>query len=37
MNTENKLGIENLRSLETQLVGIFVPQGTSATRYLFTE
>jgi hypothetical protein len=28
---------ENLRSMETQLVGIFVPQETSATRYLFTE
>ena len=28
---------ENLRSLETQLTGIFVPQETSATRYIFTE
>lgn len=28
---------ENLRSLETQLIGIFVPQETSATRYIFTE
>jgi hypothetical protein len=28
---------ENLRALETQLVGIFVPQETSATRYMFTE
>ncbi|HET7712759.1 MAG TPA: hypothetical protein VFL80_12575 [Thermoanaerobaculia bacterium] len=28
---------ENLRSLETQLVGIFVPQETSATRYVFTR
>lgn len=28
---------ENLRSLETQLVGIFVPQETSTTRYLFTR
>lgn len=28
---------ENLRSLETQLVGIFVPQETSTTRYLFTQ
>ena len=28
---------ENLRSLETQLVGIFVPQETSASRYIFTE
>ena len=27
----------NLRSLETQLVGMFVPQETSATRYVFTE
>ena len=28
---------ENLRSLETQLVGIFVPQETSGSRYVFTE
>lgn len=28
---------ENLRSLEQQLVGIFVSQETSATRYVFTE
>ena len=28
---------ENLRSLETQLIGIFVSQETSATRYIFTE
>lgn len=28
---------ENLRALETQLVGIFVAQETSATRYVFTE
>jgi TolB-like protein len=28
---------ENLRALETQLVGIFVSQETSATRYVFTE
>lgn len=28
---------ENLRSLETQLLGIFVSQKTTATRYLFTE
>ena len=28
---------ENLRSLESQLVGIFVAQETSATRYVFTE
>jgi hypothetical protein len=28
---------ENLRALETQLVGIFVPQEMSATRYVFTQ
>jgi hypothetical protein len=28
---------ENLRSLETQLLGIFVSQEQSATRYVFTE
>jgi hypothetical protein len=28
---------ENLRSLETQLVGIFVPQESATTRYLFTR
>jgi hypothetical protein len=28
---------ENLRALETQLVGIFVSQETSATRYVFTD
>ncbi|HEU4521679.1 MAG TPA: hypothetical protein VFT12_06735 [Thermoanaerobaculia bacterium] len=28
---------ENLRALETQLVGIFVPQETSATRYVFSK
>src|SRR5688572_16949755 len=28
---------ENLRALETQLVGIFVSQETSATRYVFTN
>jgi hypothetical protein len=28
---------ENLRALEQQLVGIFVSQETSATRYVFTE
>ena len=28
---------ENLRSLETQLVGIFVSQETSATRYVFSK
>jgi hypothetical protein len=37
-NYDELLGLfENLRSLETQLVGIFVPQETSANRYLFTE
>ena len=37
-NYDELLGLfENLRSLETQLVGIFVPQETSATRYIFTE
>jgi len=37
-NYDEILGLfENLRSLETQLVGIFVPQETSATRYVFTE
>ena len=37
-NYDELLGLfENLRSLETQLVGIFVPQETSATRYVFTE
>jgi len=28
---------ENLRALESQLVGIFVPQETSGSRYVFTE
>jgi hypothetical protein len=28
---------ENLRALETQLVGIFVPQETSASRYVFSN
>ena len=28
---------ENLRALESQLVGIFVPQETSATRYVFSN
>ena len=28
---------ENLRALETQLVGIFVSQETSATRYVFSN
>ncbi len=37
-NYDEILGLfENLRSLETQLIGIFVPQETSATRYVFTE
>lgn len=37
-NYDEILGLfENLRSLETQLVGIFVPQETSATRYVFTR
>jgi hypothetical protein len=37
-NYDEILGLfENLRSLESQLVGIFVPQETSATRYVFTE
>lgn len=37
-NYDEILGLfENLRGLETQLVGIFVSQETSATRYVFTE
>jgi len=37
-NYDEILGLfENLRSLETQLIGIFVPQETSAARYVFTE
>src|SRR6059058_6197238 len=37
-NYDELLGLfENLRSLETQLVGIFVPQETSGSRYVFTE
>jgi TolB-like protein len=37
-NYDEILGLfENLRSLESQLVGIFVAQETSATRYVFTE
>ena len=37
-NYDELLGLfENLRSLETQLVGLFVPQETSASRYVFTE
>jgi hypothetical protein len=37
-NYDEILGLfENLRAMETQLVGIFVPQETSAARYVFTE
>jgi hypothetical protein len=37
-NYDEILGLfENLRSLEAQLVGLFVPQETSAARYVFTE
>ena len=37
-NYDEILGLfENLRSLEAQLVGMFVPQETSASRYVFTE
>ena len=37
-NYDEILGLfENLRALEGQLVGIFVAQETSATRYVFTE
>ncbi len=37
-NYDEILGLfENLRSLETQLVGIFVPQETAATRYVFSR
>ncbi|SRR5581483_818152 len=37
-NYDEILGLfENLRSLETQLTGIFVSQETSASRYVFTE
>ena len=37
-NYDEILGLfENLRALESQLVGIFVPQETSATRFVFTE
>lgn len=37
-NYDEILGLfENLRAMETQLVGLFVPQETSATRYVFTE
>jgi hypothetical protein len=37
-NYDEILGLfENLRALESQLVGIFVSQETSASRYVFTE
>ena len=37
-NYDEILGLfENLRAMETQLVGIFVPQETSASRYVFTD
>ncbi|HEX9984759.1 MAG TPA: hypothetical protein VGF69_15970 [Thermoanaerobaculia bacterium] len=37
-NYDEILGLfENLRALENQLVGIFVSQETSASRYVFTE
>jgi hypothetical protein len=37
-NYDELLGLfENLRSLETQLLGIFVSQEQQATRYVFTE
>lgn len=37
-NYDEILGLfENLRALEGQLVGIFVPSETSAARYVFTE
>lgn len=37
-NYDEVLGLfENLRSLETRLLGLFVGQETTATRYLFTE
>lgn len=37
-NYDEILGLfENLRALEAQLVGIFVAQETSATRYIFTD
>jgi hypothetical protein len=37
-NYDEILGLfENLRSMEAQLVGIFVSQETSASRYVFTE
>lgn len=37
-NYDEILGLfENLRALESQIVGIFVPQETSGTRYVFTR
>lgn len=37
-NYDEILGLfENLRALESQLIGIFVSQETSATRYMFTQ
>jgi hypothetical protein len=37
-NYDELLGLfENLRSMETQLVGIFVSQETQASRYVFTQ
>jgi hypothetical protein len=37
-NYDEILGLfENLRAMEQQLVGIFVPSETSASRYVFTE
>lgn len=37
-NYDEILGLfENLRALETQIVGIFVSQETSGTRYVFTD
>lgn len=37
-NYDEILGLfENLRALESQLIGIFVSQETSATRYMFTK
>ena len=37
-NYDEILGLfENLRALETQIVGIFVSQEMSGTRYVFTD
>jgi hypothetical protein len=37
-NYDELLGLfENLRSLEAQVVGLFIPQETSASRYVFTH